>query len=108
MLDRLGSDDLTEWMAWERLIGPLGSARMDFLVAHLCCTMAHCWTTSKGRGPKVEDFLLFKAPWATSRRGALTNPDDIVAMFRAMADAGSDRGVKIRGKVRAGKGRVRG
>ncbi|WP_181384154.1 hypothetical protein [Streptomyces sp. NWU49] len=57
LLARTTSAELTEWMAYERVTGPLGPERLDLLFATLTATVAN---TARGKGRKASprDFLL--------------------------------------------------
>jgi len=50
------SDELSEWMAYEHVTGPIGPERMDFLHSILAATVSN---TARGKGRKAEpkDFL---------------------------------------------------
>ncbi|WP_240799752.1 hypothetical protein [Streptomyces sp. A1277] len=57
LLRRCSSAELTEWMAYEKITGPLGPERMDVLLASLTATVAN---TARGKGQRAkgpEDFM---------------------------------------------------
>lgn len=54
---RLTSSELTEWMAYEKLTGPLGRRRADIQAATIAATIANASRT-KGKKFKVKDFLI--------------------------------------------------
>lgn len=56
LLARISSRELTEWMAYEQMAGPLGAERHDQLVAMLCAVIANA-NRGKGRKAKSKDFL---------------------------------------------------
>jgi len=56
MLSRMSSAELTEWMAYEQVAGPLGPERGDQLVAMLASVVANA-NRAKGRKAKPKDFL---------------------------------------------------
>lgn len=57
LLRRTSSAELTEWMAYEQLAGPLGPARDDVLVAQLCAVVANANRDKKSRKAKPKDFV---------------------------------------------------
>ncbi|WP_086809803.1 phage tail assembly protein T [Streptomyces reticuliscabiei] len=74
---RLGSAELTEWMAFEKLTGPLGRRRHDIQAATIAATVANA---NRGKGAKrlkVTDFLL---PYGTERK----SPQDMLAAIRGI------------------------
>lgn len=56
LLARCTSAELTEWMAYEHVAGPLGPERQDVLHAILAATVSN---TARGKGRKAEpkDFM---------------------------------------------------
>src|SRR5699024_5650184 len=58
MLRRTSSAELTEWMAYEQMTGPLGPERQDILFAQLCAVVANSQRGKKDRKAKPKDFLL--------------------------------------------------
>lgn len=101
MLERLGADELVEWMAWERITGPLGQARQDIQMAHLCCVLANLQRSSKAKPFKIEDFMLFASPLMekSSRSGrghAIADPSAQLAVFKAWATAAEDLERQVR------------
>ncbi|MGA5605917.1 phage tail assembly protein T [Streptomyces griseoincarnatus] len=56
LLARTSSAELTEWMAYERVTGPLGAERLDALFATLCATVANT-ARAKGRKAEPKDFM---------------------------------------------------
>uniref|UniRef100_A0AAU2A217 DUF4035 domain-containing protein n=1 Tax=Streptomyces sp. NBC_00093 TaxID=2975649 RepID=A0AAU2A217_9ACTN len=73
---RLGSAELTEWMAFERLTGPLGRRRHDIQAATIAATVANA-NRGKGRRSKVSDFL---PPYGTQRK----SPQEMLAAIRGI------------------------
>ena len=57
LLRRTSSAELTEWMAYEQLAGPLGPARDDILIAQLCAVVANSQKDKKSKKAKTKDFL---------------------------------------------------
>jgi hypothetical protein len=52
----MSSAELTEWMAYESVTGPLGPERMDALISMLTATVSN---TARGKGKAVapKDFM---------------------------------------------------
>ncbi|MDQ0829544.1 hypothetical protein QF032_001388 [Streptomyces achromogenes] len=74
---RLGSAELTEWMALERITGPLGRRRQDIQAATIAATIANA---NRGKGGKkflVSDFLL---PYGAEQKG----PEELLAKIRGI------------------------
>lgn len=65
MLASVSSAELTEWMAYEQVTGPLGPARDDLLMSVLAATVANTARGKKGRRSKPSDFL---PKWDRGRR----------------------------------------
>jgi len=55
---RLGSAELTEWMAFEKITGPLGRRRQDIQAATIAATIANANRSKKGKKFNVDDFLI--------------------------------------------------
>lgn len=65
LTERMSSTEFTEWMAHERINGPLGGRRHDYLAAlaaHIAVTAA---SGKKGKKFRFEDFLM---NWSGKRR----------------------------------------
>ncbi|MDX3235649.1 hypothetical protein PV392_08110 [Streptomyces sp. ME03-5709C] len=60
----MSSAELTEWIAYEQITGPLGGARDDLLMSILASVIANT-NRGKGRKAKPADFL---PKWDRSRR----------------------------------------
>jgi hypothetical protein len=58
MLARMDSVELTEWMAYEKISGPLGGLRGDVQTALLAQTMANVNRGKSARPYKLSDFTL--------------------------------------------------
>jgi hypothetical protein len=59
------SREITEWMAYERVTGPLGPERMDSLVAMLTATVAN---TARGKGTRAATPKDFMPKWDRGAR----------------------------------------
>lgn len=73
---RMGSAELTEWMAVERITGPFGRRRADIQAATIAATVANA-NRGKGKRFKVSDFLL---PYGAERK----SPEDLLATIRSI------------------------
>ncbi|GGZ28040.1 phage tail assembly protein T [Streptomyces nitrosporeus] len=56
LLADIDSDELTEWMAYERVTGPLGPRRTDVLHGIHTAVVANT-AAAKGRKAKPQDFI---------------------------------------------------
>lgn len=56
LLARISSSELSEWMAYERLTGPLGDRRGDLQAAIVAAVVANA-NRSKGRALTPNDFV---------------------------------------------------
>lgn len=84
MLAAVSSRELSEWLAYERLTGPLGSSRHDQLTAMLAAVVANTARDPKARPRPFEarDFL----PWDVADRPDQTMEEQM-EIFRALAEA---------------------
>lgn len=83
---RLGSAELTEWMAFEKITGPLGRRRHDIQAAIIAATVANA-NRGKGKKFEVRDFL---PPYGIERQGPLDMLAAIRGINRSMG--GDERG----------------
>lgn len=74
---RLGSSELTEWIAYENLSGPLGARRGDIQAATIAATIAN-GNRGKGRKFKLSDFLI---PYGKQER---KSPMELLAMIKGL------------------------
>lgn len=58
MLAELDSHELSEWMAFEQVYGPLGPERVDLLFAMLMATVANAAPRRKGKSPATPKQFL--------------------------------------------------
>jgi hypothetical protein len=65
LLARTSSAELTEWMAYEKITGPLGGGRDDIHMAVLASVIANTARGKRGRTARPKDFL---PKWDTDRR----------------------------------------
>ena len=57
LLADMGSAELAEWRAYERLSGPLGGARGDVQAALIATVIAAVNRNKGQRSPRVDEFL---------------------------------------------------
>ncbi|MDS1269690.1 DUF4035 domain-containing protein [Lipingzhangella sp. LS1_29] len=57
LLGRISSRELSEWMAYERVTGPLGPERADLHAAIVASTVANANRGKRGRAAKPADFI---------------------------------------------------
>lgn len=90
---RMGSAELTEWMAVERITGPFGRRRADIQAAIVAATVANSNRGKGGKRFKVSDFLL---PYGVERKG----PEEMLAAIRGINQSmgGVERGPRGRGE----------
>jgi hypothetical protein len=74
---RMSSSELTEWMAYERITGPLGRRRQDIQAATISATIANANRGKGGRRAEVKDFLIVYG-------GQKPSPSDMLAMVKEM------------------------
>lgn len=85
---RLSSAELTEWMAYENMSGPLGRRRQDIQSATIAATIANANRGKGGRKFKLSDFLI---PYGTSER---KSPEQMLATIKSLNKSmgGEERG----------------
>jgi hypothetical protein len=74
---RLDSAELTEWMAFEAITGPLGRRRGDIQAATIAATIANANRGKGGKRFKVSDFLL---PYGAEKK----SPQAMLAAIRGI------------------------
>lgn len=57
MLARISSAELTEWMVYERLYGPLGPSRDDHLASLIAATIANAFRDSNSKAASAADYM---------------------------------------------------
>lgn len=85
---RLSSSELTEWIAYENISGPLGRRRQDIQSATIAATIANANRGKGGRKFKLSDFLI---PYGTSER---KSPEQMLAAIKSLNKSmgGEERG----------------
>lgn len=82
LLDRTTGEELTDWEAYERLIGPLGPTRGDWQAAMIASTVANSARGKKGKAAKLKDFLL---KWKTSSSGGGQSAEELERAAKMIA-----------------------
>ncbi len=84
---RLDSSELTEWMVFEKITGPLGRRRNDIQAATIAATIANANRGKKGRKFSMKDFLI---PYGEQRK----TPEQMLAAIKGLNKAmgGEERG----------------
>jgi hypothetical protein len=73
-------------MAFERVEGPLGPRRLDYVAAQICCTLVSLYTPRGKKRPKIDDFLVQWGKGGKGQRGGgFTKVEDQLNVFRALA-----------------------
>ncbi|QKY79505.1 tail assembly chaperone [Streptomyces phage Lizz] len=75
---RMGSYELTEWMAFEKMTGPLGRRRGDIQAATIAATVANSNRGKGGRKFKIADFLVEYG------RAARKTPEQMLAAIKSL------------------------
>jgi len=82
MLNKMGSDELTEWMAFYQL-EPFGDFRADYRSGVIASTFANAHRAQDASPFRVEDFMPFLEQDQPNKR-LKENPNVNVARFKAM------------------------
>lgn len=80
LLTRVSSGELTEWLAYERVAGPVGPARGDTQAAIVASTIANV-NAGKGRRFTPKDFI---PPWDAEAAQSWQDQLAIVKQLNAM------------------------
>lgn len=75
---RLDSYELTEWMVFENMTGPLGRRRNDIQAATIAATIANANRGKGGRKFKMADFLI---PYGEQTR---KTPEQMLRTIRSL------------------------
>jgi hypothetical protein len=90
LLQRVTSAEITEWMAFEKINGPLGGQRTDYAAA-LITKAIYDVNTKKRKRRKLTDFLL---KWGSGRRRPRTAAEmseRVLAAFGFTSDTDEGR-----------------
>lgn len=77
LLARISSRELSEWMAYERIAGPLGGRRHDVLAGIIAATIAN---TNRGKGRPPASVSKFVPEW--DDHPAPPPPEELLAKAR--------------------------
>jgi len=69
----MDSREVTGWAVWERLHGPLGPERLDYLAAAVQATLAN---VNRGKRQKAFKPVDFAPPWADRKRWPWSDRED--------------------------------
>lgn len=85
---KLDSSELTEWMVFEKMTGPLGRRRGDIQAATIAATIANSNRGKGGKKFKMTDFLI---PYGQEAR---KTPEQMLAAVKSLNKAmgGVERG----------------
>jgi hypothetical protein len=75
---KLDSYELTEWMVFEKMTGPLGRRRGDIQAATIAATIANANRGKGGRKFKMTDFLI---PYEQTGR---KSPEQMLAAIKSL------------------------
>lgn len=78
LLERFSSTELTEWMAYENVYGPIGPARADLQAGVVASTIANVNRGKRGKSYAPSDFVI---QW--DGKPAQT-PEEQLAIVRAL------------------------
>lgn len=76
---QLSSSELTEWMAYERMTGPLGRRRSDIQAAVIAQMVYEVNRSKKAKRSKLRDFI---PDYGKQRRQK--TPDEILGTLRSI------------------------
>ncbi|GAA1015903.1 hypothetical protein Aple_010780 [Acrocarpospora pleiomorpha] len=60
LLNEIGSRELTEWQVYERMAGPLGPVRDDYLAAQVAATVIN---VNRGKGKRARGIEAVRLRW---------------------------------------------
>jgi hypothetical protein len=70
-LARMDSREYTGWLVYERLYGPLGPERQDYLFAQVCATL---YNVNRSKGKKAASPVDYAPPWADRKAWPWAEP----------------------------------
>jgi hypothetical protein len=77
---RLSSYELTEWMLYEKITGPLGRKRQDIQTAMICATLVNVNRGKRGTKAKISDFIIPYEKHRSNRQ----NPQEILRTVKSI------------------------
>lgn len=78
---RMSSSELTEWMVFEKMTGPLGRYRQDIQAATIAAVIANANRGKGGRSFKISDFLI---PYGKQER---KGPHEMLAAIKSLNES---------------------
>ncbi|MEU0133404.1 hypothetical protein ABZ172_05085 [Streptomyces sp. NPDC006296] len=81
LLARCTSAELTEWMAYEQVTGPLGPERLDLLFGILTATVSN---GSRGKGQRAKEPRDFIPKWDQGARREPADWRQMLAQVKSM------------------------
>lgn len=82
----MSSSELTEWMVYEKITGPLGRRRQDIQAATIAATIANANRSKKAKKAQISDFLI-----QYERIGRRKTGQELLATLRGINSALSGR-----------------
>lgn len=82
----MSSSELTEWMVYEKITGPLGRRRADIQAATIAATIANANRSRNAKKAQISDFLIDYERVSRRRTG-----HEILATLREITSALSGR-----------------
>lgn len=79
LLERIDSRELSEWVAYERIAGPLGARRIDHAAALIATAVVNA-NRQRGAPKRPEQFL---PQWGRKTHRRRMEPDELWAAARA-------------------------
>lgn len=76
---RLSSYELTEWMLYEKISGPLGRRRQDIQAATVAAAISNAMRGKGGKRSQISDFLI---PY--DRAGIRQSPEEMLKTLRGI------------------------
>lgn len=87
----MSSSELTEWLAYERITGPLGRRRQDIQAATIATTIANANRGKNGKKFKISDFLI-----QYDQLGQRKSPEQMIQALKSINAAMG--GVEVSGR----------
>lgn len=77
---RISSRELSEWMAYETVTGPLAHRRGDIQAATVAAVVANSQKSKRAKKSKISDFVI---DYDKRRRGRSAGPHELLAKLRS-------------------------
>lgn len=95
MLSRISSMEITEWIAYERIAGPLGAWRFDVLTAHIVAAITNGFRAFGKQSP-IRELKKFLPTWDRKAQSEQT-PDEMLEVIRSLNRAAGGKEVRRNG-----------